>query len=112
MRPSDRCVGLHALGSGIHAVFYKAGEPIGQRDLGHEVEVLVPTDEELADRPRVTPDFAEYAGGSHLLKFTGFYVVPGSGLAAIFGAGDGPATGLTAGLAAPPPSPGTARRAP
>ena len=77
---------LRTIGGGIHAVFYKNGSKIDEQDLGDEVIVREPTDAELCDRPEKTPEIAEYDGGNSWLSFTGFYVVPGFGLAAIFGA--------------------------
>jgi hypothetical protein len=77
---------LVTIGGGIHAAFYKGGQRIGEGNLGREAYVRVPTDEELADSPEDVPDFAERTDRSFWLSFSGFYVVPDSGLAAIFGA--------------------------
>jgi hypothetical protein len=77
---------LRTIGGGIHAVFYKNGTKIAEQDLGQEAIVREATDEELHDVPEKTPEIAEFAGGSCWLSFTGFYVVPGVGLAGIFGA--------------------------
>jgi hypothetical protein len=62
------------------------GTQIGERNLGDEVVVREASAEEMADRPAKTPELAESKDTQKYLKFTGFYVVPGSGLAAIFGA--------------------------
>jgi hypothetical protein len=80
------CLRLVTIGGGIHAAFYKGGQQLGEANLGCEAYVRVPTDEELADRPEDVPDFAEQTDRSFWLSFSGFYVVPDSGLAAIFGA--------------------------
>ena len=77
---------LRTISGGIHAVFYKGGTQIGERNLGDEVVVREASAEEMADRPAKTPEFAESKDTQKYLTFTGFYVVPGSGLAAIFGA--------------------------
>jgi hypothetical protein len=80
-------VKLRTIGGGIHAVFYKGGTQIGDRNLGDEVVVRKASAEEMADRPEKTPEIIVDKGTTNLLTFTGFYVVPGcSGLAAIFGA--------------------------
>jgi hypothetical protein len=79
-------VRLVTIGGGIRAVFYKGGTRIGECDLGRKVSVRRPNAEELADRPPEAPDFAEQSGRSSWLSFSGFYVVPDLGLAAIFGA--------------------------
>jgi hypothetical protein len=79
-------VRLVTIGGGIRAFLYKGGTKIGERDLGREVSVRRPDAAELADRPRQAPDFAEQSGRSYWLSFAGFYVVPGLGLAALFGA--------------------------
>ena len=79
-------VKLVAIGGGIHAVFYKRGVNIGERDLGHEVEVDQATEEDLADRPANVSNAIRHSNPPCLLTFCGFFVVPGSGLAAIYGA--------------------------
>ena len=77
---------LVTIGGGIHAAFYKGGQWIGEGNLGRAADVRVPTDEELADCPDDVPDFAERTDRGYWLSFSGFYLVPDSGLAAIFGA--------------------------
>jgi hypothetical protein len=79
-------VKLVTIGDGIRAFVYKGGSKIGESDLGREVSVRAPNADELADRPREAPDFAEQSGRSYWLSFAGIYVVPDLGLAAIFGA--------------------------
>ena len=77
---------LVTIGGGIHAAFYRRGQWVGEGDLGREADVRVPTAADLADRPEHVPDFAERAGRGFWSSFSGFYVVPDRGLAAIFGA--------------------------
>jgi hypothetical protein len=77
---------LVTIGDGIHAAFYKRGQWIGEGNLGREADVRVPTAEELADRPEDVPDFAERTDRGFWSSFSGFYVVPDRGLAAVFGA--------------------------
>jgi hypothetical protein len=77
---------LVTIGGGIHAAFYKGGQWIGEGDLGREAEVSVASAEELAEGPKYVPDFAERTGRGFWSSFSGFYVVPDRGLAAIFGA--------------------------
>ena len=77
---------LRTIGGGIHAVFYKGGTRTGDRNLGDKVVVREASAEEMADGPEKIPEITEFNGGTSVLTFTGFYVVPGSGLAAIFGA--------------------------
>jgi hypothetical protein len=79
-------VRLVTIGGGIRAFFYEGGTKTGESDLGREVSVRQPHAEELADRPQEAPDFAEQSERSYWLSFSGFYVVPDLGLAAIFGA--------------------------
>jgi hypothetical protein len=79
-------VNLVTIGGGIRAFFYKGGTKIGESDLGREVSVRKPNAEELGDCPQQAPDFAEQSGRSYWLSFSGFYVVPDLGLAALFGA--------------------------
>ena len=87
-------VRLVTIGGGIHAAFYKGGQWIGEGDLGREAEVSIACAEELAEGPKYIPDFAERNGRGFRSSFSGFYVVPDRGLAAIFGA-----------VAATPPAP-------
>lgn len=77
---------LTTIGGGIHAVFYRSGQRIGDRDLGEEVCVQPATAADLVNQPRTNPTFVEYDNGKGRLIFTGYYVVPDFGFAAIFGA--------------------------
>jgi len=81
---------LETIGGGIHAVFYKGGVRIADKDLGNSVEVRNPTPEEAADQPALIADFIVSTDGIHHIKYTGLFMVPGtgsqSGLAAIYGA--------------------------
>ncbi len=77
---------LRSRGGGIHAVYYVGGTQVGERDLGDEAAVTKPSAEEMAECPANSPEFAESKDGRKYIQFTGFYVVPDSGLAAIFGA--------------------------
>jgi hypothetical protein len=85
LRGVDREIGLNDNIEGC-AMEIKLSTKIAEQDLGQEAIVREPTDEELHDVPEKAPEIAEYAGGSCWLTFTGFYVVPGVGLAGIFGA--------------------------
>jgi hypothetical protein len=76
---------LRSIGNQIRAIFYRAGSPIGERRLDEGAEFWPATPADKArDAPKEVPSLA----GDEMtaLRFTGWYIVPHSGLAAVFGA--------------------------
>jgi hypothetical protein len=66
------------------AVIYRACTPVGELNLGEGIEVWSASAADKVDAPSRTPRLA----GRHEigLSFIGWYVVPGMGLTAIYGA--------------------------
>jgi hypothetical protein len=73
---------LRSVCNGMYAVVYRFGARIGYRKLAEGTGVWRASEAEEVHIPKVTPRFVDDAKNA----FSGWYVVPGDGLSAIFGA--------------------------
>jgi hypothetical protein len=75
---------LQSVSGRMAAVVYRAGKPTEELNLGEGIEVWSASEADKADAPNRRP---RLAGRHHVgLSFTGWYFLPGVGLAAIYGA--------------------------
>jgi hypothetical protein len=70
----------------MHAIFFRFGNRIGELGLNDETYVWPATEADQRDAPSETPRFVGEQEKLIALGFSGWYVIPGEGLAAIFGA--------------------------
>jgi hypothetical protein len=77
---------LQSIGGTIHAIVYRGGSLIGDRKLDDGTKVLLASAADMADAPKKVPRLTGDNEERIALGFTGWYVLPGEGLAAIFGA--------------------------
>lgn len=75
---------LQSVSGRMAAVIYRAGSPTGELNLGEGIEVWAASEADKADAPKRTHRLASRHEIG--LRFTGWYFLPGVGLAAIYGA--------------------------
>jgi hypothetical protein len=75
---------LQSVSGRMAAVIYRAGCPIGELHLGEGIEVWSASEADKSDAPKRALRLAGRLENG--LSFTGWYFVPGMGLAAIYGA--------------------------
>jgi hypothetical protein len=77
---------LQSIGGRMHAIFFRFGNRIGELGLHDGTYVWPAAEADVRDAPSETPRFAGEQAELVALGFSGWYVIPGEGLAAIFGA--------------------------
>jgi hypothetical protein len=75
---------LRSVCNDMYAVIYRFGARIGYRKLTEGTEVWRASEADEVHIPKVAPRFMDSAKGA--FGFSGWYVVPGDGVSAIFGA--------------------------
>jgi hypothetical protein len=75
---------LQSVNGRMAAVVYRGGRPTGELNLGEGIEVWSASEADKTDAPKRTPRLAGRRETG--LRFTGWYFLPGVGLAAIYGA--------------------------
>jgi hypothetical protein len=84
-KPRGAPIKLRSIGNQMRAVLYRAGNPIRERKLDEGAEVWpATTGDKARDAPKENPSLA--GDETTALRFTGWYIVPSDGLAAVFGA--------------------------
>ena len=73
-------------GRGIHALIYRAGIQVDDRSIVEGFEVFEPAAAEMGDAPATIPESLVVKGAKQFLEYTGLFMIPGHGLAAVFGA--------------------------